>query len=62
MLVPISETNGTVHNSFILLLLANQVDSELKGFVRCFAFGSNVIGCNYYSFQQLVTLVKGSEV
>lgn len=44
--IPFSEIYRTGHNIFIQLLLANQVGSELFGFVCCFAFGSNVFGCN----------------
>lgn len=45
-MIPLSEIYRTGHNIFVLLLLANQVGSELKGFVCCFAFGSNAFGFN----------------
>lgn len=45
-MIPLSEIYRTGHNIFIQLLLANQVGSELMGFVCCFAFVSNVFGGN----------------
>lgn len=56
-MIPLSEIYRTGHNIFIQLLLANQVSSELIGFVCCFAFGSNVFGCNLVAF--LVTRNAG---
>lgn len=45
-MIPLSEIYRTGPNIFIQLLLANQVGSELMGFVCCFAFVSNIFGGN----------------